>query len=218
MLYEELQIKLLKLLRGSWDRVISLDMETHVLDPSHFLKGERILSISLARRTSRNFMEEDGIEIITLFLDEENDDSEKELLRSLDRELSAIEPLGVIGYGLRQYDIPLLIMKKQHYKLLLWNLIDMTESAVHIDLYHLLKYKGYKKLDQALSSQEFACLPLKRTRDILPTDRTKKGEEVYRLWKENREELKKYAEGEVHDILLIAEKLAFGEPSDNDGR
>jgi hypothetical protein len=101
-------------------------------------------------------------------------------------------------------------MKKQHYNLLLWKLIDMTESAVHIDLYHLLKYKGYKKLDQVLSSQEFACLPLKRTHDILPTDRMEKGKEIYRLWKENREELRKYAEGEVHDILLIAEKLAFG--------
>jgi len=55
MYYEELQIELLKLLRNNWGRVIALDMETHVLDPSHFLKDERILSISLARRVSGNF-------------------------------------------------------------------------------------------------------------------------------------------------------------------
>lgn len=78
------------------------------------------------------------------FLEKEDDDSEMALLESLNEELSAIKPLGVIGYGLRQYDIPLLVMKKQHYNLLLWKLVDMTESAVHIDLYHLLKYKGYK--------------------------------------------------------------------------
>ncbi|MEM0049561.1 MAG: hypothetical protein QXW39_03385 [Candidatus Bathyarchaeia archaeon] len=209
MLYEELQIKLLKLLQDNWNRVISLDMETHVLDPSHFLKDERILSVSLARRISGNFVEGKGIELKTIFLDKEDDDSEKMLLKSLDLELSKIKPLGVIGYGLRQYDIPLLVMKKQHYNLLLWKLIDMTESAVHVDLYHLLKYKRYKKLDQALSSPEFAYLPLKRTHNILPTDRAEKGKEVYRLWKENKERLKEYAEGEVHDILLIAERLAF---------
>lgn len=135
-------------------------------------------------------MERNGIELKTIFLGNEDDESEKALLKNLDLELSAIKPLGVIGYGLRQYDIPLLVMKKQHYNLLLWKLIDMTESAIHVDLYHLLKYKRYKKLDQALSSPEFAHLPLKRTHNILPTDRTEKGREVYRLWRENREELK----------------------------
>ncbi|MBS7609724.1 hypothetical protein KEJ19_04020, partial [Candidatus Bathyarchaeota archaeon] len=52
----------------------------------------------------------------------------------------------------------------------------------------------------------FAYLPLKRTHNILPADRVKKGKEVYRLWRENKKELKKYAEGEVQDILFIAEK------------
>ncbi|MEM2560482.1 MAG: hypothetical protein QXD53_06825 [Candidatus Bathyarchaeia archaeon] len=60
-------------------------------------------------------------------------------------------------------------------------------------------------------------MPLKRTHNILPKDRIEKGKEVFRLWKERREKLKEYAEGDVYDILLIAEKLAFGEPSENDG-
>jgi DNA polymerase elongation subunit (family B) len=209
MLYEKLQIKLLKLLQKNWNRVISLDIETHLSSPNHFLKDERILCISLARRISGNFIEGNGIETRTLFLQKEDDDSEKELLRNLDTVLLKIRPLGVIGYGLRQYDIPLLVMKKQHYNLLLWKLIDMTESAVHIDLYHLLKYKGYKKLDQALLSPEFAHLPLSCTRNVVPTDRLEKGKEIFRLWKESREDLKKYTEGEVHDCLLIAEELAF---------
>jgi len=209
MFYEELQIKLLKLLQSDWNRVISFDMETHVLDPTQFLKNERILSISFARRVSDRFTEGKGIEIKNLFLEKEDDESEKKLLKQLDDELSIIKPLGVIGYGLRQYDIPLLIIKKQHYNLLLWKLIDMTESAIHIDLYHLLKYKRYKKLDQVISSSEFDHLPLKRTKNIVPSDRSEKGKEIYRLWKEKRDDLKKYAEGDAHDLLLIAENIAF---------
>ncbi|MEM2619437.1 MAG: hypothetical protein QW356_08205 [Candidatus Hadarchaeales archaeon] len=209
-MYEELQIKLLKLLQDNWSRVISLDVETHVPDPNHFLKGERILSISLARRVSGNFMEE-GIKPKTFFLDRDEDDSEKKLLENLNRELSVIKPLGVIGYGLRQYDIPLLIMKKQQYKILLWKLVDMTESAVHIDLYHILKYRGCKKLDDVLSSPEFSSLPLRRTHGLLSLGREEKGRRIYQLWRENREKLKEYSEGEVHDVLLIAEKLMFEE-------
>lgn len=207
----ELQIELLKLLQKHWSQVISLDMETHVLSRNHFLKGERILSISLARRVSGNFMEKNGIEIETLFLEEYNDDSEKELITNLNKKLSTIRPLGVIGYGLRWYDIPLLVIKKRHYELRLkesWELVKMTECAIHVELYHLLRYKGYERLDDALSSQEFVHLPLERTRDLVSRD--KKGEEIFQLWKKDKERLRKYTEGEVHDILLIAEELAFG--------
>jgi len=209
MFYEDLQIKLLKLLQDNWNRVISFDLETCVLDPSHFLRDERVLSISLARRVSGEFTEGKEIMTKTLFLEKEDDESEKDLLEQLDEELSKIKPLGVIGYGLRQYDLPLLIMKKQRYKLLLWKLIDMTESAIHVDLYHVLKYKRYKKLDQVLSSPEFAHLPLSRTKGTVTSDRSEKGKEIYRLWKQDRAGLKRYAEGDAHDLLLIAESIAF---------
>jgi len=208
MLYEELQIEVLRLLSSNWSRVISFDVETHVLDTSYFLKNERLLSISFARRVSGKFMDENGIEVKTLFLDEDTDNSEVKLITNLDNLLSMIKPLCVIGYGLRQYDIPLLCIKKQHYHLLLWKIIDMCESAVHIDLYHLLKYKRYKKLDDALASQEFSHLPLKKTKGLVPMDREAKGKEIYRLWREDREKLREYAEGEVHDMLLIAEKIS----------
>jgi DNA polymerase elongation subunit (family B) len=152
-------------------------------------------------------MGKDGIEIKTLFLQKEDTHSEKKLLRNLDALLSVIKPLGVIGYGLRRYDLPLLITKKEHYDLRLWKLIDMTESAVHVDLYHVLKHKGYRKLDQAILSTEFAKLPLKKVLGVIPANRTEKGKEIFRIWKENRDKLKRYVEGEVHDMLLIAEKL-----------
>ncbi len=152
-------------------------------------------------------MDEDGIKITTFFLDSDSDECEVGLLKSLDNTLGMIRPLCVIGYGIRQYDIPLLCIKKQHYSLLLWKLIDMCESAVHIDLYHILKYKGYKKLEDALSSSEFSGLPLRIISELVPKDRKKKGPEIYRLWREDREKLKKYTQNEVYNMLLLSEKI-----------
>jgi len=217
MLYEELQLELLKLLqrRGAWERVVVFDIETSAR--GRFFSGERVLSVSLAKRSSGELREDEGIELKTLFLEEETDEAEIELLRCLNEALEEIKPLCLIGYGIRQYDVPLLVVKKQqygkHYKQLYgqlpWRLIDALESAIHIDLYHILKYKGYKKFDQALSSEDFRHLPLRRTKEGLPSDKVEGGERIYRLWKENREKLKEYAEGEVHDILLIAEELVL---------
>ncbi len=146
MFYEELQLKLLKLLRNNGHKVISLDLETKLMDPNEFLTNEPILSISFARRRSGKPMTGDAIEVKTLFLESEEDGSEKKLLEEFDRELETIKPLGVVGYGIRNYDITLLSIKKTRYKLQQppWKLIDMLESAVHIDIYHVLKYKRYK--------------------------------------------------------------------------
>jgi DNA polymerase elongation subunit (family B) len=211
---EELNLTILKLLRNEWNRVIALDIETHIPAHDMFLTGDRILSVSFARRVSGELTRGEGISVKTIFLDDENEESEKELLTKLNKELSDIKPLGVVGYGIRQYDMPLLVIKKERYykryNLSLWGIVDTTESAAVIDLYHILKYMGYKKLEEALSSQEFAHLQFKRTKHLVSTDREKKHGEVYRLWKEDREKLREYSEGEVHDFLLLAEHLAFG--------
>jgi len=207
MKYEEMQISFLKSIKPYWARVISLDFETHVPELTKFLTNERILSISFSRRISGEMMQAKGVETKTFFLESEDDESEINLLKKLDYELGSIRPLCVLGYGHRQYDIPLLCIKKQCYNLLLWKLIDLCESAFHIDLYHILKYKRYKKFEDALSSPEFSNLPFKNTKGLVPKDRMEKGKEIYRLWKDDREKLRKYAEGDVHDVLLIAEKI-----------
>lgn len=209
MKYEDFQLQLMRGLQPFWKRVIFLDLETHVIN-QQYLTNERILSISMARRVSGKFTTAEGIDVKTLFLERESDAAEKTLLEHFNVELGKIKPLGVIGYGIRQYDIPLLILKKQHYRALLWKLIDMTESAVHIDLYHILKYKRYRKLKEAITAPEFQALPLKRTKELVPQARNGKGQEVYRLWQEDREKLQQYGEGDVHDTLLIAEKLMLG--------
>jgi len=152
-------------------------------------------------------MQANGVETKTFFLEADDDESEINLLKRLDYELGSIRPLCVLGYGVRQYDVPLLCIKKQHYNLLLWKIIDLCESAFHIDLYHILKYKKYKKFEDVLSSPEFANLPFKNTKGLVPKDREEKGKEIFRLWKEDKEKLRTYAEGDVYDTLLIAEKI-----------
>ncbi len=212
MRYEDLQIYLLRLLKSFWNRVLALDIETHVVE-QRYLENDRILAVGIARRVSGDLLDSDGIEVKTIFLEDDTDDSEIELLKKLGAELSRIKPLCVVGYGIRQYDIPLLAIKKQRYGNLMkqfrefWKLVDLIESAVHIDLYHILKYKGYRKFDDVVHSVEFAMLPLKRTKSIIAKERAEKAHEIYRLWRENREKLEEYVEGDVHDSLLIAEKL-----------
>ena len=83
----------------------------------------------------------------------------------------------------------------------------MLESACHVDLYQILKYNGYRKLDEAIYSNEFKELPLLRTKNIVPRSGEEKAKEIYRLWKEDRNNLKKYNKGDVHDTLLIAENF-----------
>lgn len=212
MKYEDLQIILLKFMKSYWKRVIAFDMETHVPD-QRYLTGERILAISFARRIGGKFLGSNGIEIKTLFIEENTDDAEVDLLLRFGKELGRIKPICVLGYGIRQYDIPLLAIKKQYYgeymknRKEFWRIVDFVESALHIDLYHILKYKGYRKFDHVINSEEFASLPLKRTKNIVTGERAEKAIKIYELWEKNRDQLKEYVEGDVHDSLLIAEKI-----------
>jgi len=102
-------------------------------------------------------------------------------------------------------------MKKQRYYQKygtpLWKLIDTLESAVHVDIQSPLKRMGYKKLEDAIYSPVFGNLPLKRTKSLFPSAGEDKAKAIYEAWKNDREKFKKYAEGDAHDTLLIAEKL-----------
>jgi len=206
MRYSDLQLELLKMMKPFWDKVISLDLETHVIN-NQFLSNERILSISFARRICGSLLDKEGIEVKTIILEEDDDESEEYLLVNLNDEIEKIKPLCVTGYGIRYYDIPLLQLKRRKYNLKIWNIVDLIESTVHIDLYQLFKYNKYRKLADVLKSSEYANLPFRKTKNLVTDDRNTKAEEVYQLWKEDKQKLKDYNEGDVHDTLLLAEKL-----------
>jgi len=107
MYYEELQLEQLKFLKPFWGRMISLDLETKVLDRHEMLTNETILSVNIARRTSGELTHA-GTEVETIILSREDDESDKQLLEQLNDKLAGIRPLGVVGYALKGYDIPLL--------------------------------------------------------------------------------------------------------------
>ena len=136
-----------------------------------------------------------------------------DLLLRFGREIGRIEPLCVLGYGIRQYDIPLLAIKKQRYgdrmkeRKEFWKLVDLVESALHIDLYHILKYKRYKRFEEVIRSEEFSHLPLKKTKSLITGKRDEKALRIYEFWKEDRDKLKEYVEGDAYNSLLIAEKI-----------
>lgn len=173
------------------------------------LTNERILSVSIARRISGEPTSA-GIEVETILLSRDDEESEKKLLEDLNEKLGEIKPLGVVGYAMRSYDIPLLSIKKQRhyqkYRSPLWKLIDTIESAAHVDLYFPLKRMGYRNLEEAIGSPRFENLPLRKTKSLFPSGEDK-AKALYEAWKTGKEKFKKYAEGDTHDLLLIAEKL-----------
>ena len=154
MRYGDLQLQILKLTNKFWKRVVAFDMETKVIKNQEYLSNERILAIGLAKRSKGELTTRKGVDVKIIFLKRDSEKSEKNLLRKFGKILSEIRPLGVIGYGIRQYDIPLLAIKKQYYGTQLktlpefWKIVDFVESTVQIDLYHILKYRGIKKFEE----------------------------------------------------------------------
>lgn len=205
-------------------RVISLDMETAPFRDIDFLTNERILAIAIARRMGGKFGESEGVEVKSWLLEEDSDASEYELLRKFNEALKP-EPLGVVGYGIRVYDLPLLSIKMKRYDPQikdvkrripqaekLWHIINMLERSIYVDFMtrfrHTLGVKG--GFDNLLEHQKFSQLPLRRVKHPIHPQRKTKGEWSYTLWKERPEELKSLVEAQAHDALVITEFELFG--------
>lgn len=235
--YEEIEGLLGSLLRGCWvrrsylhrgeekiakPRVVSLDMETAPFKDTDFLTNERILTIGVARRVSGNFGEGEGVEVRSFLLQGDSDLEEYRLLEELDRTLSReiwSEPLGVVGYGIRDYDMPLLSIKMKRYDpkveevrrrlpsiKKLWHIINMLERAIHLDLMNRFRFAlGTGEFEQLVEHPKFLKLPLKRIKHPIPPEGRTKGELMYTLWKEKPEKLQLLVEAHAYDILLITE-------------
>ena len=58
------------------------------------------------------FLDSKSIEVKTIILEKDNDESKEYLLFKLNEELDKIRPFCVTGYGIIYYDIPLLLLNK----------------------------------------------------------------------------------------------------------
>jgi DNA polymerase elongation subunit (family B) len=211
----------------AWHRVVSIDLETKIEKKADFLTGERLLGIGLARRVGSE------IELRTIKLKDDTDEAEIELLMETSRFLSPIKPLILLGYNISGYDYPLLNMKlkwhddfvrarapegaKPQYPKEYWSLKDALTRAYILDMMHPLRYAlaehdgtapKYKSLSDVVSHQRFAEVALMRRKQLAcGTSTEEKGQRIYRMWKEGDPDFERYLEGDVHDVLLLAEEL-----------
>jgi len=197
---------------GNVERALSIDLETKVLNEDEFLTGELILCVSLAYFANRKVCKK------VLVLEEENLQSEGKLLSAFDDFLLQMRPLVLIGYNLCGYDIPLLNLKlRMHLERIYWGIKDTIERCFPIDMKHPIRFElaryssdGAPKilpLSKVVAHERWAELPLMRTKNLVSNTVGKKGREIYQMWKKDREEFVKYAEGDANDVLLIFEEL-----------
>lgn len=221
--YEQLENNVVRLLynNGSWNRVVSLDIEASLEifdDPK-----KTILSISVARRNNSK------IEIQNFIIEDETPEEEVKIIKQLGAYCRDIKPLMLIGYGIRGFDLPILLIKTKQLEEYLepngympeyWALIDTLRRSYILDIINRVKseiarYTNNRprriSLDDAINHDRFKHLPFKKTKyivsDLLSNSNNNKWAAIHKLWKEDRDKFIKYIEGDVHDTLLLAEDL-----------
>lgn len=226
--YEELSGAAIDAIKShsAWHRVISIDLETKITKKDDFLTGERILAVGVSRRL------DSGIETKIFRLKEETDEAELALLYETARYMQEARPLVLLGYNISGYDFPLLCLKlKWHDDFLrrasagakpvfpreYWALKDALTRTYILDLMHPLRFEialhdnttaKYKSLADVVAHQRFAALPLMRRKELAASNGTEgKGARIYEMWKSKNPDFEKYLEGDVNDVLLLAECL-----------
>lgn len=200
--------------KGLWSQVVALDLETKILNLDDFLTGERILGVSLAKRKTTGEIEQKS-----LVLEQDNNVKEFELIKTTSDIVKSWNPLVIVGYGCRDYDLPLLAFKKQKAKLqeiYLWGISDILNASAHIELAELSKYiltkkynekQRYRSMLEIMKHKHFNDLPFKLSKEVFTPSRKGKGIDIYKNWKEKNDKFMKYLSGEAYDQLLIAERI-----------
>lgn len=195
-------------------RIVALDLETRIEDKSDFLTNEIILGVSIARRNPFS-----KIEKKIIILNEETEESEYILLEELSQILLDWKPLVIVGYGCRDYDLPLLAMKKQKLKLekrSIWGISNILNGSIHIELSDLSRYlftkkfgepRKYRSMAYVMKHKHFQDIPFIDTKSEFELSFEEKGKQIYESWKMKDSKFKNYLEAEAHDQLLIAEKI-----------
>ncbi|MFA6214815.1 MAG: hypothetical protein WC717_06100 [Candidatus Micrarchaeia archaeon] len=212
---------------GAWHRAVSIDLETKIEKKTDFLTGERLLAIGMARRAGSN------VEVRTFTLKDESDGAEIELMYEAARWLAPVKPLLLLGYNIAGYDYPLLNMKlkwhddllrsrmpdgeKPHFPREYWALKDALTRAFVLDMMHPLRFAlaahdnltpKYKSLSDVVAHARFEKVALMRRKQLAAgTDTENKGKVIYEMWRTHNPDFERYLEGDVHDVLLLAEEL-----------
>jgi len=232
MFLEDFQTKIVEILKEAkaWNQVVSVDLETKILDQKDFLTNERILAVGVSWRTPN------GVECRTIVLDEDSDEAEFRLLENVGRIFMEVRPLVMVGYNICGYDFPLLNIKmkkyddwlrqntpvdsstgKQIYPKEYWALKDALTRSYVLDIMHVSRFRiarhdnappKYLKLKDVLEHEIFSHLALKKKKHLAEGDaQQNKGEKVFSLWQNKDPALVEYLEADVHDTLLIAEEI-----------
>ncbi len=226
--YEEMSRTTIDAIKAhsAWGQVVSIDLETKITKKEDFLSGERILAVGVARRIAN------GIETKTFRLSEETDEAEIALLYEAARYLQQARPLVLLGYNISGYDFPLLCLKlkwhddflrnktkegKPNFPREYWALKDALTRTYILDLMHPLRFAiaahdsstpKYKSLADVVSHPCYASLALMRRKNLASGNSTEnKGKVIYDLWRTHDPNFERYLEGDVHDVLMLAECL-----------
>ncbi len=218
---------------GAWHRAVSIDLETKIEKKSDFLSGERLLGIGFARRageiveTKMLRLEEDTDEAEVRLLEE----AARWLcnvrpLLLLGYNISGYDyPL--LALKVKWYDQRGRASCKEGERPVFpreyWALKDALTRAFVLDMMHSLRYAmarhdgntaKYRSLAYSVSHPMFSRLPLMRRKGLADPDaqtgkdtQMDKGRKLYEMWKTRDPSFESYLEGDVHDVLLLAEEI-----------
>ncbi|MCL4340589.1 MAG: hypothetical protein M1431_00610 [Candidatus Thermoplasmatota archaeon] len=186
--------------------VLSIDLETIILNRNNFLTNETIIAVSLSYVA-------DDLKTELFISQGEDTDSETQLLQKLDLFLDTFRPSLIIGYNQTGYDIPLLRIKMARlpYARQIWNAKYVLSTAYCLDMMQVISdflgdYDGdyrYRKLSDVVSHEAFMNLPLDRKKQVVIRDDMNIGEAIYDLWKRGSPEFMEYCRGDTRDVLNI---------------
>jgi DNA polymerase elongation subunit (family B) len=218
---------------GAWHRAVSIDLETKIEKKGDFLSGERLLGIGFARRaggeveTKTLRLKDDTDEAEVALLEEAARylHTVKPLLL-LGYNISGYDyPL--LALKVKWYDDRGRAACKEGEKPVFpreyWALKDALTRAFVLDMMHSLRYDmakhdgstaKYRSLAYSVAHPMYAHVPLMRRKGLADAEaqagtdkQMDKGKKIYEMWKSRDAAFESYLEGDVHDVLLLAEEI-----------
>lgn len=174
------------------------------------LTNERLLAVGVSRLI-------DNKPNTKFFIAEKtNDNEEKRVLKMFSSYVEKVKPIALVGYGIRGYDIPLLVMKNSYYfrrkearsesggggpkKVDTRALRDTLNCTLLIDLGPYFRYKRFKELLNELKGDVGWIKVPKYYGEVEGKD---KAANIFQMWRRDRDEFKKYLRLDVENSLYL---------------